>query len=137
MSDVYDLLRGLKALYDADSQVQGVTGRTGNNLIPRSRLATATLPVTTYHLVFSGEAGGTTRIRAMVQIDVWVDPEKGHTPANVDTLIERAKALFTTNNLIAQSPSVDTSVYRGQRRDNFPRDDGVFGAGLDFTFEIT
>jgi hypothetical protein len=136
MSQSYELRQALVALYNADSQVRTVTSRSSGNLIPRSRLATATLPVTTYHIVFDTDAGGTTRTRVMVQFDVWADPQQNTTPAHVDTLLDRAEALFTTTNLAAQSPSVDAAVYKGSRRDNFPQQDGVFGAGLDITFEI-
>jgi hypothetical protein len=137
MSDSYALRQGLKALYDADSQVQSVTGRSSSNLVTRSNLATARLPVATYHIVYDTPAGGTTRSRVMVQIDVWGDPQQGHTPAQLENLLDRAEALFTTNNLLAQSPSVDAAVYVGRRRDNFPQQDGVFSSGIDFTFEIT
>jgi hypothetical protein len=137
MSNSYELRQALVTLYNADSQVQTLTGRTSNNLITRSRLATATLLVATYHIAFEVDAGGTPRKRVMVQIDGWGDSQQGHTPANIETLLDRAEALFTTNNLIAQSPSVDAAVYVERRRENYPQADGVFGAGLDFTFEIT
>jgi len=138
MSSLYDLQTGLVSLYNGDSAVEAITGRTSQNLIQRRALTTKKLPVVTYHVIVERELGGSqNRRRAIVQIEAWGDPEQGHTLNDLSALIDRAEALFTSVNLAGESPSVDTAVFLGQRRDVFPEPDGVFGVARDFTFEFS
>jgi len=134
---IYNLRRALVSLYNADSQVRAITGRTSENLKYRGDLHAALKPVTTYFIVVGRVPGGTDQRREVtVQLDAWTNQEDNTTIGDLTTLLARAEALFTASNLLAQTPSVDAAVFIGDVRDNFPDKDGMISLGQDFTFLV-
>ncbi len=135
---LYDLRCALVTLYDGDSAVQAITGRAVGNLVLRGTSEAAKTPVATYFVASAPEPGGTNqRRRAIIQIDIWGNPEEGTTIADLHTMMDRAETLFTGTNLAGVTPSVDAAVFKGSVRDAFPlKDETLLSIGQDFTFEL-
>jgi hypothetical protein len=132
------LRRGLISLYDADSQVQAITGRTEGNLVLRGTDEEANLPVATYFIVSATEPGGTSqRERVIVQFDFWVTLEDNNTPSDLHTLMDRGDAVWTSTNFAGLGTPVDVAVFKGTFRDGISdAASGLISIGRDYTFEL-
>lgn len=126
-------------LFDGDATVQGVTGRTSMNLFHSTTMTETGYPMATYSFISGPKMGGTNgRRRLRVQVDCWAD---GRDPTSdpiviVETLMDRAVALFTGANFKAQG--VDAAVSPADnRRDAFSGVDGIVGLSNDFLIDLT
>lgn len=131
------LREALVAIYNADATVQGVTGRTSRNLVARGAVTEGPYPIVTYFVVSGPKAAGTNgRRRVRIQVDAWADLREATSDpiADLESLIDRARALFTSPSLAAKG--VDASVGPiGNRRDGLG-DEGIRCIAEDFIFEV-
>lgn len=127
----------LVAIYDADSAVQAITGRSSFNLMPRgAQVDDDKLPLATYFILDSHEAyGASGHALVDVRIEAWVKLNTNDLQQNLETLIDRAETLFNGPTLATES--IDTSVNPVGRRRDGPAADGVRSLIRDFRFDLT
>lgn len=132
-----DLLNALVTLFDADSMVQGITGRTVLNLIPRKApMRPDNLPVATHFTVVNAEAYGTSGHRDVrLQIEVWVEADSPTAISDMHTLLDRIKAQSTGPRLATQG--VDASRNSRINRADGTSSDGVRSMRADLVFDLT
>ena len=131
------LREALVALYNADATVQGVTGRTTRNLLARGALTEGPYPVVTYLVVSGPKAAGTNgRRRIRGQVDAWADLREATSDpiTQLETLIDRARALFTSPSLLTKGVTASVGPI-GNRRDGLG-DEGIRCISEDFIFEV-
>ncbi len=140
MSDatpVLDLVDAMRELYDPDTAVAAITGRSVLNLVPRgAQKLEKNLPITTYVLIAAPRIRGTgTRRLVLVQVEAWIS-EQENTLTDLYSLMDRAIALFT-------GPNFDTKgVVAGVSPNDLLRDgfrdpeEGVRSLGNDFTIDL-
>jgi hypothetical protein len=126
----------LVTVYNADSAVQAVTGRTTLNLMPRSaQRYEENLPVLTYFIVTSPQKRGTKGARRiLVQLEAWAKDADDNVFTQMETLLDRAEALFTGDTLAGQS--VDAYRVRVASRQDGAVEDGVRSIRADLSFDV-
>jgi len=94
----------LIAVYDADSAVQAVTGRTTLNLVARgAQVYEENLPALTYFIITSPQKRGIKGARRIsVQFEAWARDDKPNVFSIMETLMDRAEALFVGTTLAGQ-----------------------------------
>ncbi len=127
----------LVAIYNADSAVQTVTGRTTLSLAPRgAQVEAGNLPIATYLIVDSPQFEGSSGHRdVLVQLEFWVLDTSATLYSDLETLADRAEALFTGVLLTAQG--VDAARPRVVSRRDRPLVDGVRSILADMRFDLT
>ena len=127
----------LVTIYDGDAAVQAATGRTELNLVPRGAQRYETnLPAMTYFIVTSPQKRGTKGSRKIVvQFEAWARDDEPNVFNILETLMDRAEALFVGTNLLAQG--VDMYRTRTVSREDIPAEDNVRGIRGVFTFDVT
>lgn len=131
-----DLRNAVVDLADADAVIQGITGRTELNLIPRQSLKfVPNRPIATYSMIQAPEALGTDgRADVLIQFDVWYEPGMT-TMTEAETFRERLHALFIGPSLATQG--VDAAVNPiAQRRDGIEEAE-LRSLQLDVRFDLT
>lgn len=106
MSTMSEFRAALRAVYDGDSTVQATTHRKSGNLRARgAQSKRGTIPLVTYHIVSSPQRRGTKGQRnILVQLEAWAKESMDQDAVFdvLDTLMDRAEALFTGTQLAAQ-----------------------------------
>ncbi len=127
----------LIALYNADTLVQAVTGRTTLNLAPRgAQTQSGNLPILTYFIIDSPDFTGTKGHKdVLVQFEAWVLDTAVNLYSDMETLIDRAEALFDGPSLTLQG--VDASRNPIVSRRDQPLDNGVRSIRADMEFDLT
>lgn len=126
----------LVTIYDADSAVQAITGRSELNLVPRgAQRYEENLPALTYFVVLSPQMSGTKgRRKVLLQLEAWAEEGVG-VFTELETLMDRAEVLFVGADLTAQG--IDVSRVRVASRIDGPVEDGVRSLRADFNFVVT
>jgi hypothetical protein len=127
----------LVAIYNADTAVRALTGRTTMNLVPRgAHVYEQNLPVLTYFVVTSPQKAGTKGTRVVqVQLEAWAKDDVAGVFTTLEGLMDRAEALFIGDNFVAQG----IKVWRrriASREDDGP-EEGVRWIRTVMTFEVT
>lgn len=123
-------------IYDGDSAVEAQTGRGTMNLLPRgSQQYEKNLPVTTYFFVYAEQERGIKgRATVIVQVEAWARDDIAGVFTVLETLIDRAEALFVGAMFTAQG--VDVQRIRIVNRGDRPVEEGVRSIGADFHFKV-
>lgn len=126
----------LIAIYDADAAVQVVTGRTTLNLVARgAQVYEENLPVLTYYIITSPQKMGTKGARKItVQFEAWARTDKADCFDHIETLMDRAEALFDGTNLTAQG--IDMYRVHIVSREDGVVEDNVRSVRGVFTFDV-
>ena len=131
----------LVAVYDADTQVRAVTGRTTGSIKAWGRITHQAYPVLSYYFVDVTDQTGIHGIRSvLLQVDAWgnADPERGDVTSisDLETLISRAEALFTGEHL-NQAGGLDCAVSPIRSGGDDPSNDGTtYRIRREFTIEL-
>lgn len=127
----------LVAIYDADSAVQAVTGRTELNLLPRGvHRHEENLPVLTYFIIISPKLGGVKgSTKVSMQFEAWCKEADANVFTKLETLIDRAEVLFVGANLNAQG--IDAYRKRMNSRDDGGVENDVRSIRTVFDFVVT
>ncbi len=124
------------AIFNGDSAVQAVTERTTLNLVPRgAQVYEENLPVMTYFIVTSPqERGMKGRRSVLVQLEAWAREDRPNVFSALETLMDRAEALFVGTQFTAQG--VNIQRIRIVSREDKPVEDNVRSIGADFHFKV-
>lgn len=134
---ILDLVDAARQLYDADSIVQGITGRTELNFMPRGAQKLETnLPIMTYFIVAAPRIRGTgTRRLVVMQVDAWVSEENAILD-DLYSLMDRAIDLFIGPNFDTFGLDAGVNPNDNIRSGLLDPEEGVRSLGEDFTIDL-
>jgi hypothetical protein len=123
------------AIIDGDFAVEAVTGRSSMNLLARgAQMYEPNLPLLTYFVVYAEQERGIKgRATVIIQVEAWAK-NLANAFTVLETLIDRAEALFVGAAFTAQS--VDVQRIRIVNRRDRPVEEGVRSIGADFHFKV-
>lgn len=133
------LRTALVTLYDGDSAVRALTGRDEKNLLLDGTVSDTPYPLTIYSFISAPKLQGTNgRRRIRMPFTAWADGRGASTDplAVVESLMDRAVALFTGPNLQAQGVDAGVSPI-DNRRDAPNASEGIVGLTNDFLIDLT
>lgn len=134
---ILDLVDAARELYDADLIVQGITGRTELNFMPRGAQKLDTnLPITTYSVVAAPRIVGTgVRRLVLLQVEAWISEEATDLD-DLYALMDRAIELFTGPNFDTKGLDAGVSPLDSIRTGLLDPEEGTRSVGNDFTIDL-
>jgi hypothetical protein len=128
----------LVTLFDGDSTVQTLTGRTSRNLLAEGTVSETPYPLVVYRVISGPKLAGTSgRRRIRMQVTAWADGREATTDPiqTVESLMDRADALFTGASLNGESIGAAVNPL-GNRRDAPSTTQGIVGLSDDYIIDL-